>query len=178
MELKPLYDELLNEQQIVYHGTDANYNDLDLDQVGSADGKSIGGWGIYFTDDYNVAQQYITNKGKIFKYQFKRGGDFFDLDDMLSSDVHLLQSHINKSNNISDEDKEEFQTDFVDYADDTTLKQVYEWLSYVLGSEKHASLFLKSIGYEGNKFKDKTAPSVTNYVVYDLSVIKKLNFDD
>lgn len=177
MKLRSLYEEVLNEQKIVYHGTDSKFNDFDLEKVGSSDGRSLGGWGIYLTDDQDVARQYMTDSGTIHKYEIKRG-NFFDFDDVLAGHEDYIQSAINKHEEMSDDDKSEFQSDFVEYSYDVTNKQVYEWLAIVLGSEKQASIFLRNLGFDGNKFMDKTTPSVTNYVVYDLSIIKRLDVDD
>lgn len=177
MKLSKLYSEVLNEQEILFHGTDSKYDEFDLEKVGTGDGRSLGGWGIYLTNDYEIARQYITDSGSIHQYQLKRG-NFFDLDDILDGYADNFQRALDRHDEISDDDKEEFDRDFVEYANDTTNKQVYEWLSYVLGSEKNASLFLRGMGFDGNKYKDKTAPSVTNYVVYDLSIIKRVATED
>jgi hypothetical protein len=59
----------------------------------------------------------------------------------------------------------------MNYANDTTNKQVYDWLSYVVGSEKNASLFLYSIGFIGNTFKDRVNTTATNYVIFNTNSI-------
>ena len=174
MKLTNIFEDVINEQEILYHGTDSKYDEFDLEKVGSADGKSKGGWGIYLTNDRDVAAQYITTQGKIHEYQLKRG-NFFDLDDVIAGQGDQILIGLRKTGKVSDEDLEEFETDYLGYEHDVTNQQAYEWLSYVLGTEKNASLFLKNLGYDGNKFRDKTNPDSKNYVVYDLSIIKKFD---
>ena len=174
MKLTKLYNEVLNEQEILYHGTDNKYDEFDLEQVGTGDGRSLGGWGIYLTNDYDVAGQYITGKGKIHKYQLRRA-NFFKLDDMLVGLGDDFLRAFENSDMIGEDDIEEFRTDYAEYEYDVTNKQVYEWLAYVLGSEKEASIFLRNMGFDGNKYQDKTNPDSVNYVVYDLSIIKKVH---
>ena len=45
-QLKRLIPEGIN----VWHGSDRNFDKFDIEKVGSGDGKSLGGWGIYFSD--------------------------------------------------------------------------------------------------------------------------------
>ncbi|MFW5847677.1 MAG: hypothetical protein ACOCVF_02045 [bacterium] len=170
----------LNELLDVYHGTDAFFHEFNLDKIGSGDGRGLGGWGIYFSDDPDVSKQYITNKSRVKKFGLKHG-KFFDLDDYLSSGTgNIILNGLKSISTVSDEDILEFQEDFVNYSDDTSNKQALEWLTYVLGGEKQVSMFLRKLGYDGNMFKDKTNPEATNYVIYNTDVIKYLddNNDD
>ena len=162
----------------VYHGTDAYFHNFDLNKIGTNMGKNIGGWGIYFSDDPNVSSQYITKNGRVKKYELEYG-NFFDLDDYLSSGTgNIILNQLRKTSNISDDDLFEFQNDFINYENDTSNKQAYEWLSHVLGGEKNASLFLSKAGYDGNIFMDKTNPDAKNYVVYNTNIIKYIDKND
>lgn len=104
MKLNNLYEEVLNEQKIVYHGTDSKFDDFDLEKVGSGDGRSLGGWGVYLTDDPDVARQYMTDSGNVHRYQLKRA-NFFDLDDVLAGHEDYFQKAIDNHEEMSDDDK-------------------------------------------------------------------------
>jgi len=167
----------LNEIE-VFHGTDLNFHQFDLNKIGSGDGRSLGGWGIYFSDNPDVSKQYITNKGKVKKYELKRG-NFFDLDDYLSSGSgHLIFEGLKKRNDIDDSDLLEFEEDFISYENDISNAQALEWLTYVLGGDKEVSEFLHTLGYDGNMFHDKTIPTATNYVIYNTNIIKYVDNDE
>ena len=171
MKLLEIYN-LIAEGIIVFHGTDAQFDEFDTEKIGSSDKRELGGWGIYFSDDPQVSKQYITQKGQIKKYEI-RNGNFLDLDDTLSSGAgEIILNGIKQLDDVSEDDIEQFESDYVGYEYDTTNMQSYEWLSYVLGSSKNASLFLKKLGYDGNIFKDKTIPDATNYVIYNTRIIK------
>lgn len=157
----------------VYHGSDNNFDDFDLSKIGSGDGRSLGGWGIYFSDSEEVSRIYISNSGKIKKYIIP-SNNYFDLNESLDdSEAYRILSFL-KKNNISDEDVEQFESDFIGYIPEITNRQVYEWLTHVLGSMKNASLFLDQLGYVGNKYTDRVHTHAHNYVIFNTSNIKKM----
>ncbi len=170
--IKIITEEVLrfNEAIDVWHGSDRNFDRFDISKVGSGDGKSLGGWGIYFSDDEDVSRNYSTNKGFVREFKLK-SGNYFDLDETLDYDIANLIIKKLKKTGVDENDVEEFENDYVAYANDSTNKQVYEWLSYVCGNEKNASLFLNSIGFIGNRFKDKVNPDATDYVVFSTDSI-------
>lgn len=53
-------NSFVNEGISVYHGSDRKFDNFDINKVGSGDGKSLGGWGIYFSDDENVSKKDIS----------------------------------------------------------------------------------------------------------------------
>ena len=166
-ETIPLIDtENILEGIDVFHGSDRKFDTFDVNKIGSGDGKQLGGWGIYFSDSEDVSQRYVTRHGFLKQYEIK-SGSYFDLDDSLDSETSFIILNGLKRKNVSENDLEQFQNDFIEYANDTTNKQVYEWLSHVLGGEKQASLFLEERGFLGNKFKDRINTEATNYVVFN-----------
>lgn len=154
----------------VYHGSDRKFDVFDMSKIGSGDGNSKGGWGIYFSDNEDVSRSYSTNRGFVKQYRLKNG-NYFNLDESLDYSVANLILNKMKKTRIKKSDIEEFESDFIEYANETTNKQVYDWLSFVCGSEKNASLFLYSIGFIGNTFSDRTNREATNYVVFDTHSI-------
>lgn len=161
--------QAMNESIEVFHGSDRKFDTFNTEMVGSGDGNSKGGWGIYFSTDEQVAGQYSTTNGFVKPFQL-RDGKYFDLDDSLGEYGEEILEDL-QYHNVSEDNIEQFKTDYVDYAYETTNEQAYEWLSYVLGSEKNASLFLARLGFKGNKFYDKTNPEATNYVVFSTDTI-------
>jgi hypothetical protein len=157
----------MNESIQVYHGSDRKFDEFDMNKVGSGDGKALGGWGIYFSDDENVSRRYFTNNGFVRPHEIK-SGTYFDLDQIIDDGQRIIQAL--QKQGIDDTQIEQFQTDYLDYPD-TTNKQAYDWLAYILGGEKEASLFLKSIGYTGNTFMDKWESDARNYVIFDTKSI-------
>ena len=160
----------------VFHGTDQKFDSFNLNKIGSGDGRSLGGWGIYFSDDASVSSQYKTDKGVIKKYRLL-SSDFFNLNDGLNNGY--AQTILRGLRNIGVDEAEinEFISDYIDY-DETTNYQAYEWLSHVLGGEKQASLFLRNLGCVGNMINDRTNPNATNYIVYDTDIIKYIGSVD
>lgn len=151
----------------VYHGSDKKFDTFDMGKVGSGDGKSLGGWGIYFSDSPEVSKRYYLPSGQ-FKEHELRNGNYFDLDAPLDDGQRILSAL--QRQGVDESELEEFQSDYMEYSE-VTNKQVYDWLSFVLGGEKQASLFLKSIGYIGNTMMDKWESDARNYVVFDTSAI-------
>jgi hypothetical protein len=171
MKLHEIYN-LISESTIVYHGTNHDFNEFDVEKIGTSTNLSKGGWGIYFSEDPEISRQYITNKGKIHKYKLF-SGRFFDFDNvMVDTGDEILRGLEN--HDVDESEIEEFQTDFIEYQYDVTNRQVYEWLSYVFNDEKGASMFLRDLGYDGNLYKDKTNPDVNNYAIYNLDIIKRI----
>jgi len=164
--------QLINEMIDVFHGSTNKFDVFDTSKIGTGDGKSIGGWGLNFSDTREVAQQYFLKSGFVGSYKIPNG-DYFSLDDRFDPSVgELIKRALDKIGTIKDDDIEEFQNDFIDNADEVTNKQVYEWLSYVVGSEKNASLLLDRIGFVGNKFSDRWNREATNYVIFDSKNIR------
>lgn len=168
----------LNEGITAYHGTGKKFNKFLIDKIGSGDGRDIGGWGIYFTDDYGVANDYTTGNGGVITVDL-RNGSYFNFDDTIDDTVAQDILRNGRKRGMTDNDIEQFANDYYDegYRYSITNKQVYEWLTHVLGSTKNASMYLKKLGYRGNKFADKTNPDATNYVVFDPNDISIIEDD-
>ncbi len=172
---KPIKENIdLYEGINVFHGSDRKFDDFDFQKIGSGDGKNLGGWGIYFSNDEEVSNRYVTASGFIGEYQLK-SGRYFDLDEVLTDGDRIVDELQNIG--VDENQIEEFRSDYIEYAQNygsVTNKQAYDWLSYVLGGEKQASLFLNKLGYIGNTMMDKWKTTARNYIVYDKNAILKL----
>ena len=177
--IRKVIRKILTEGIHVYHGSDRKFDVFDINQVGSGDGKSLGGWGIYFSDSPEVSKRYVTKNGFLKSFEITNG-QFFNLDESLDEGVgqeilNRLKSYGSEGNHVSEENFEQFQTDFIDYGSSVNNKQVYEWLSYVLGGDREASAFLEKVGYIGTVFKDKWDSDATNYVIFNPKDINKVD---
>ena len=167
-QLKQLMFEGIN----VWHGSDREFDEFDMSMVGSGDGKSLGGWGIYFSTDENVSRRYFTTGGFVREHEIT-SGEYFNLDDSADQDGDRIIQGLERLE-VDPDEIEELRRDYIeqsrDYGD-VVNKQVYEWLTYVFEEERGASKFLQSLGYVGNTFMDKWDTEARNYVVFDTSSI-------
>jgi hypothetical protein len=170
--IRKIITESLMEDFHVYHGTDRSFDSFSMDKVGSGDGKSLGGWGIYFSDSERVSERYFLKGGSVKEYDIKEG-NYFNLDDYLDEGTAYQFMNKLRKMGVNEDELEVFQSDYIDYIPNIDNKQAYDWLSGVLGSEKNASLFLNDLGYVGNTFKDKWEPEATNYVLFDTKYIRQ-----
>jgi hypothetical protein len=161
------WGENLQEGIDVWHGSTEKFDRFDMNRVGTGDGKSLGGWGIYFSENPEVSKRYYLPKGQLKQHEI-RSGNYFDLDLPLENGQRILQG-LNRQG-IDQKDLDEFQETYVDNYD-TNGKQAYDWLSFVLGGEQQASKFLESLGYIGNTMLDRWEPDSRNYVVFDSKSI-------
>jgi hypothetical protein len=137
MKYLKTFENLIFEGIQVYHGSDRNFDKFDMTKIGTGDGKSLGGWGIYFSDSEEVSKRYYTSHGFVREHEIKNG-NYFDLDAAIEDGDRIKKA---LSRQDIDEDLiEEFQRDFLDYSD-VSNKQVYDWLSYVLGVKKKRLCF-------------------------------------
>jgi ADP-Ribosyltransferase in polyvalent proteins len=144
----------------LWHGSDRRFDEFDMSKIGTGDGKSIGGWGIYFSDRRQVADRYALRKGQLDLWDVEvRPGKMFDFDSYDPDQYNKISSKI---------DSEEFATEY----EDCNGKQIYDWLSFDRGGEREASEFLQSIGYDGVVMRDKWDADATNYIMFSAARIR------
>jgi hypothetical protein len=173
MNLKTIIkEEYINFNDItVWHGSTKKFNQFDMSMVGTGDQNSLGGWGIYFSDNKTVSQKYYLPSGQLKQYKL-RSGEYFNLDNNIDPTETGRMLIVLKRLSVSEKDLQEFEETYVsgnNYS--ATNKNVYDWLSYVLKSEKNASLFLDKLGYIGNTMEDRWERNAKNYIVFDLETI-------
>src|ERR1035437_2239714 len=77
---KVIREEYMNMNNIiVWHGSTKKFNNFDMSMVGTGDQNSLGGWGIYFSDNKDVSMRYFLPAGQIKQYRLQ-SGEYFDLD--------------------------------------------------------------------------------------------------
>ena len=164
----------------VWHGSTKKFNDFNLSMVGSGDNSSLGGWGIYFSNNRAVSQRYFLPSGQIKQYRLK-SGEYFDLDKNIEPDeTGRMFKMLSRMTTINTKDLQEFEETYVNGDNySATNKNVYDWLTYVLKSDKNASLFLDKLGYVGNTMLDKWQDNARNYIVFDTDAIMgEVNSDE
>lgn len=174
MNLKKLiHEEYMNlSNVIVWHGSTKKFNNFDISMVGSGDQNSLGGWGIYFSDNRAVSQRYYLPSGQIKQYKLK-SGEYFDLDKNIEPDeTGRMLKMLSRMTTVNPKDLQEFEETYVNGDNySATNKNVYDWLTYVLKSDKNASLFLDKLEYIGNTMLDKWQDHARNYIVFDTDAI-------
>jgi hypothetical protein len=173
MNLKKLiHEEYMDlNNVIVWHGSTKKFYMFDMSMVGTGDQNSLGGWGIYFSDNRAVSQRYYLPSGQLKQYRI-RSGEYFNLDSNIDQSDNARMFTMLKRLNVSEKDLQEFDETYVsgdNYS--ATNKNVYDWLSYVLKSEKNASLFLSKLNYIGNTMEDRWERNARNYILFDTDVI-------
>ena len=164
-------EEYMNMNNItLWHGSTKKFDDFDMSMVGSGDQNSLGGWGIYFSDNKDVSMRYFLPSGQIRQYRLQ-SGEYFDLDNPVDQGETSRMFKMLKRLNVSEKDLAEFDENYIHTDYPPTNKNLYDWLSYVLKSEKNASLFLEKLNYIGNTMEDRWEKGAKNYIVFNLETI-------
>jgi len=167
----PIKEEYMNLNDItLWHGSTKKFDQFDISMVGTGDNSSLGGWGIYFSDNKAVSMRYFLPKGQIRQYRL-RSGEYFDLDNSVEEGETQRMLIALQRLKISNKNLQEFEENYVHTDYPPTNKNLYDWLSYELKSEKNASMFLNKLGYIGNTMEDRWERNARNYVVFDLDAI-------
>jgi hypothetical protein len=180
----------------LYHGSSRQFNKFDLKEAGNGDGRSVGGWGIYFNSIREVALEYVIKGGALYTCHVYEDGFWFDLDEEVDQDT-LIRIHKRFVRmGLPVEDTAQFHREYMNDEAPVTGEQVYKWLAVTLESERNASSFLRAIGSDGNTFLDRgtvDAASKTdnpellengkgrNYVLFDednLSIRSMETYDE
>ena len=170
---KIIKEEYYNMNNIViWHGSTKKFDMFDMSMVGTGDQNSLGGWGIYFSDNKAVSQRYYLPSGQLKQYEL-RSGDYFDFDNPTEeSETNRILIMLKKLN-VSEKDLQEFDENYVHTDYPPPNKNAYDWLAYVLKSEKNASMLLAKLGYIGNTMEDRWERNARNYIVFDIDAIIK-----
>jgi hypothetical protein len=168
---KPLYENF-------YHGSANDFNKFDFNKIGSGDGLSKYGYGLYFTDNPETAMYYAKElalgKPTSIMYEVKLVGlDYFmpwddQIDHSIYSQVYNSLIKLNKGN-----DAEQMKQEVEEY-DMWTGRNLYEWLSHVVGSPKNASSFLYKNHVNGIVVDD-TVRGGKIYVAFSDQIVKIIN---
>lgn len=133
----------------VYHGTNADFENFNLDFYGSTD-EGFAGQGIYFTNDKNIASEYAT-----------------------SENGRIVESYLDIKNPLTVTNYDEIYE--IAGIESSRPKEK----SKRIAQSKELTKKLKSLGYDGVIVKDKTGGNrVDEYVVFDPKQIVVKNTPD
>lgn len=141
--------------QTLYHGSARVFNKFDLKEAGNGDGRSVGGWGIYFHKIREMAMEYVLKGGALYTCHVYEDGFWLDFDAEADQDIVERVFKRLKRAGLSIEDEVEFKYSFTNPDVPGTCEQLYKWLAAILGGEREASSFMRSIGCDGNTFLDR-----------------------
>lgn len=171
------------ESVTVYHGSPYNFNSFDVEKVGSGDGLSKYGWGLYFTDNKKLAISYAKD------LTLKMHEDGFNLytvrliqPSLLDWDntmEHWLFNSVIRGLNmegLEDEVEEFIEENNEEYGYNLwTGRELYEWLETAVGGKKEASKFLLKYAEVDGFITKSDYRDGTIYTIFNDEIIKILN---
>ena len=172
-------------EEVLYHGSHANFDKFDLAYALTGWGEMAYGYGVYLSDYIDAAKEY--SKGGILYTVEAPKGKYLDSDSISEKramDIavkfknYYLSTEYGKSAYGGLEN--EFWDNECKYIGKATYGLgLYGTISTILGSDKDASEFLRSIGYLGIKCHAEnrdTGYKFINYVIFDpkdIKIVKK-----
>ena len=176
--------ENANNELVLYHGTQANFNVFDQSHINTGWGEQAYGYGFYLTDYYQAAKEY-SRGGKVIKVNVPSKKYLSYKGITLSEKRNIANKFFKYYTEVDEygktayptpESKKEFWNGECKYlVDCNDGGDIYGTIASLLGSDKETSEFLKSIGYVGIKFpgsNESTGEKFTNYVIFDAKDIK------
>lgn len=176
--------ENTNNELVLYHGTQANFDVFDQSYINTGWGKQEYGYGFYLTDYYQAAKEY-SKGGKVIKV-YVPGKKYLSYKGItLSEKRNIANKFFKYYTEVDEYGKEAYSTpelkkDFWNEECKYLIEcndggDIYGTIASILGSDKETSEFLKSIGYVGIKFpcsNGRTGEKFTNYVIFDAKDIE------
>ena len=153
MTFKEFY---LNEEiNYFYHGSAYEFDQFDINKVGSGDGLNKFGYGLYFTDSESLAEYYASENYKakgtglnIYKVKLYELEYFYPWEEECSEEIY---SNVIRS--LTDlgyeKDANDMQEEYEEYGDRWPIRSLYKWLASVFGSSKEVTKFLYKNGISG-----------------------------
>lgn len=165
-----------------YHGSANDFNRFDFNKIGSGDGLAKYGYGLYFTDNPDTAMFYAKElalgKPTSIMYEVKLIGLQYFIEWEEPIPHELYQRVYNNLFKLNKEDEaEELKNEIEEYSDMWTARNLYEWLSHVVGSTKNASQFLYNNHVNGIIVED-TVRGGKIYVAFSDEVVKIINREE
>jgi hypothetical protein len=168
----------VSDSTIFYHGSPYNFNKFDMNKVGSGDGLSKYGYGLYFANNKELAEYYATELSIgslketgmiIYEVRLRELDDFVEWEAPTPDNVY--QNVIKKLDSKGKhKDAQEIRDDLESYGDAWSIKSLYGFLKVVLGSDKLTTDFLYDCGLSGTIAEDIHGRGKI-YVAYSDSII-------
>jgi hypothetical protein len=181
MKIGEIYDKIFNEssEKLFYHGSPYQFNKFDFNRIGSGDGLAKFGYGLYFTDNPDLAVYYAKELSigdlkktgfNLYTVKIYNLDEFYDWEEETPDSV--VQCIIRKLTKAGKTNEVELiTTEYDEYGRYWSLRSMYEILTDTLGSQKVVSEWLSICGVNG-VISDAITHKGKIYTVYDDSLIK------
>jgi hypothetical protein len=187
VKIGEIYNEIFEEsgERVFYHGSPYQFDKFDFDRIGSGDGLAKFGYGLYFTDNPDLAIYYAKelSKGELKKTGFNLYTvKLYNLDEFYvweeETPEFVAQCVVRKLLKLGKtSDAELITTEYEEYGKYWELKNMYSVLTDILGTQKETSEWLTICGV-GGVISDAITHSGKIYTVYDDSLIKIVNVEN
>jgi len=166
-----------------YHGSPYVFDKFNFDKIGTGDGLNKYGYGLYFTNTIDTAKWYAKelsigkNRATGFNiYTVKLLG--LDQFYQWEGDVSEIQDSIIRKliSMGKEEEANQIASEYEEYDTAWSMKNMYEFLTHVLGGKKETSEFLNSVGVNGVIVKSVIHGDKI-YVAYSDNIIKIISMD-
>lgn len=180
MKIGEIYNQVINEAEgnVFYHGSPYEFDRFDINRVGSGDGMSKFGYGLYFSDNEQTAMYYAKELSKgsakvngfnLYTVKIYNLDSFYEWEEPTDDGIaHCIIRKLAKKGHPM---AETIQQEFEEYDRYWELRNMYGILTDILGSEKETSDFLSICGM-GGVIGESPAHNGKVYTVYDDSLIK------
>lgn len=184
MKLSRLFEGILRENNEFYHGSPYHFEKFDMTKVGSGDGLSKFGFGLYFADNKNTAVYYAKELSKgenrlngFNLYTVKLIGidRFLPWEEEIPLNIHecVISGLIDLG---KDNDAETMQQEYEDYGTTWSLRSTYEILEHMLGGKRTVTEFLHDCGVYG-AIAQSSAHEDNVYTAFSDDIIKIIDIE-
>jgi hypothetical protein len=185
MKILEIYDEVIGKRpDVFYHGSPYQFDKFDINRIGSGDGLSKFGHGLYFTDNIDMAVYYAKEltKGKaketgfnLYTVKLFNLNEFYEWES--ETPQHVAECIIRKLLKAGKEsDAELITNEYEEYGNYWDLRTMYDILTHTLGNQKTVSEWLNICGVSG-VISDAITHKGKIYTVYDDSLIKIIDVE-
>lgn len=153
--------EQVRRSVIAWHGSPNDFDQFSNNFIGDGTGEQVHGYGTYYSASKDEAARYkeFVENGKLYKVNIKPDQETFLTQKLLLSEHPEQMQEAIKGIKYVIESLAGGET-----VDAFTGGELYNNLSYALGSDKKASEFMRSMGIRGIKYTNGRS---LNYVVFD-----------
>lgn len=158
--------------QLAYHGSPYEFDKFDSAHMGKGAGSQAHGWGHYVSIDKDIWKAYadpMQTPGENLRFKWIKGSLYeVEVPDPVKADTPTKSNYLYESRKLNGDELKQFYEhlktnkrgntaifkEWIDAGHIGDGEDLYSALSYVLGWDKSASLFLRWIGYDGVSYYD------------------------
>lgn len=158
--------------QLTYHGSPYEFEKFDSSHMWAGAGSQSHGWGHYVSIDKDIWKAYadpMQTPGENLRFKWIKGSLYeVEVPDPVKADTPTKSNYLYESRKLNGDELKQFYEhlktnkrgntaifkEWIDAGHIGDGEDLYSALSYVLGWDKSASLFLRWIGYDGVSYYD------------------------